>query len=194
MIGLLNLLLNKSIVLIIILLAGYYLLMIKTELVLKKHKNDPPVFQPISEKQGYENYFKMVLQKIQTEYLNNFREFEFDNWFFLFYSNLGCACIDLVSGKMVLYAKENIRDVLLEHVHLGTSTTGDANTIGGIKRGEIFDLQYSYTGIDTDSVQHYEWRLDILTDFLEYPKLSFRFADNTKSEDEAKIIYGILKP
>jgi hypothetical protein len=41
---------------------------------------------------------------------------------------------------------------------------------------------------------HYEWRLDILTDFLEYPKLSFKFADNTKGEDEAKIIYGILKP
>ena len=98
---------------------------------------------------------------------------------------------------MVLYAKENIKDVLLEHVHLGTSTTGSAITTGGMVRNLLFDfhyIQYSDTDIDTDSIQHYEWRLDILTDFLEFPKLSFKFADNTKGEDEAKIIYGILKP
>ena len=185
------------VILIILLFAGNFFLWSKTHSILEKHKNDPPVWQPISEKQSYENYLKRVLQKIQTEYLNNFRGFEFDNWGFLFYSKLGCACIDLISGQMVLYAKENIKDVLLEHVNLGTTTTGNAYTSGGMNRGIIFDFhytQYSDTGIDTDSVQHYEWRLDILTDFLEHPKLSFRFADNTKGEDEAKIIYGILKP
>jgi len=185
------------VILIILLLAGNFFLWSKTHSILEKHKNDPPEEQPITKKQGHIYYLEMVLQKIQTEYLNNFRGFEFDNWGFLFYSKLGCACIDLISGQMVLYAKENIKDVLLEHVNLGTTTTGNAYTSGGMNRGIIFDFhytQYSDTGIDTDSVQHYEWRLDILTDFLEHPKLSFRFADNTKGEDEAKIIYGILKP
>jgi hypothetical protein len=185
------------IIFVIVLLTGFIFLIIKTSPVLKKYRNNAPEKQPITEKKEHENYLESILQKIQKNYLNGFRSFEFDNWGFLFYSNLGCACIDLYSGEMVLYAKENIKDVLLEHVHLGTTTTGSAYTSGGMDRGIIFDFhytQYSDTSINTDSIQHYEWRLDILTDFLEYPKLSFRFADNSKGEDEAKIIYGILKP
>jgi hypothetical protein len=134
---------------------------------------------------------------MQTNYLNNFRVFQFDNWGFLFYSKLGCACIDLISGQMLLYAKENIKDVLLEHVHISTTTNGNAFTSGSINRGIIFDFHYtqqSNTRINTNSVHHYEWHLDILTDFIDYPKLSFRFSDSTNGEDEAKIIYGILKP
>lgn len=181
----------------IVLLTGFIFLVIKTSPILEKYRNNAPEKQPISEEKERENYLENVLKKIQTNYLDGFRVFEFDNWGFLFYSKLGCACIDLNSGEMVLYAKENIKDVLLEHVHLGTTTIGSAHTSGGMDRGIIFDFhytQYSDTSIDTDSIQYYEWRLDILTDFLEFPKLSFKFADNSRGEDEAKIIYGILKP
>ncbi|GBU27400.1 hypothetical protein R84B8_00930 [Treponema sp. R8-4-B8] len=181
----------------ILLFSGFILLIIKTSPIIKKYRNNAPEKQPLTEDQEYQNYLEGVFRNIHTKYLNGFRAFEFDNWGFLFYSKLGCTCIDLKSGEMVLYSKENIKDVLLEHVHLGTTTTGSAYTSGGMDRGIIFDFhytQYSDTSVDTDSIQHYEWRLDILTDFLEFPKLSFRFADNSKGEDEAKIIYGILKP
>ena len=185
------------IIVTIILLASIVLLIIKTNPVIKKYRNNAPENEPITEDQDYQNYLENLLHNIKTKFLSGFRSFQFDDWGFLFYSKLGCACIDLKSGEMVLYSKDNIKDVLLEHVHLGTSTTGSAYTLGGMNRGIIFDFhytQYSDTSIDTDSIQHYEWRLDILTDFLEFPKLSFRFADNSKGEDEAKIIYGILKP
>jgi hypothetical protein len=185
------------IIMTIVLLAGFIFLVVKTSSILKKYRNCAPDKQPITENQIYQNYLKNVFQSIHIKYLNGFRFLEFDNYGFLFYSKLGCACIDLNSGDMVLYAKENIKDVLLEHVHLGTTTTGSAYTSGRINRGIIFDFrytQYSNTSISTDAIQHYEWRLDILTDFLEFPKLSFRFADNSNGEEEAKIIYGILKP
>jgi uncharacterized membrane protein YbaN (DUF454 family) len=185
------------IALLIVLLIGYIFFIKKTNLILKKYRNTAPEKQPINENKEHANYLGAVLKILQTNYLNNFRIFEFDNWGFLFYSKLGCACIDLISGQMLLYAKENIKDVLLEHVHLGTTTTSNAYTSASMNRGIIFDFHYtqhSNTRIDTSSVQHYEWHLDILTDFIDYPKLSFRFADNTKGVDEAKIIYGILKP
>ena len=152
---------------------------------------------PMMEKQHHAIYLNNVLTKLKENFFNGFRVFEFNNRCFFFYSKLGCACIDLISGEMVLYAKENIKDVLLEHINIGTNTIGTAYTSGTMDRNLIFNFHYtqdSYSDIDTDSINLYEWRLDILTDFLEFPKLSFRFADNTKGEDEAKIIYGILKP
>jgi hypothetical protein len=148
-------------------------------------------------KEKYNCYLKNVLDSLKEKYFNNFRVFEFNNWCFLFYSKLGCACIDLISGEMVIYAKENIKDVLLEHVKIGSSTVGTSYSEGDTYRGIIFNFHYksySDSGINTDSIVNYEWHLDILTDFLEYPKLSFVFDDNSIGQDEAKIIYGILKP
>jgi len=160
---------------------------------IKKNKGEP-----ILEKQKpYINYLQKILDNIKGNYLNEFRMFELGGWCFLFYSKLGCVCVDLISGNMVLYAKDNIKDVLLEHVDLGNTTVGSSNTSGDMYNNVFFNFhykQYSDTDIETDSFKHYEWRLDILTDFLEFPKLSFRFPDNSKGEDEAKIIYGILKP
>ena len=144
----------------------------------------------------YISYLQNILNELKDKYFNDFRVFEFDNWGFLFYSKLGCSCIDLISGEMVLYAKENIKEVLLERVNLGATTVGSAYTSGDTYRNLLFNFHYmqsSDTEIDTDSINRYEWHLDILTDFLEFPKLSFKFADNTIGEDEAKIIYGILK-
>jgi len=176
---------------LILFLASFVFLLIKTIPMYRKNIKNGPQKEPPTEEQEYNNYLSNVLREIQTHYLNDFRAFGFDNWGFLFYSKLGCACIDLKSGQMVLYAKENIKDVLLEHIHLGSTTTGASITSGTINRGIIFDFRYtqhSTTNIGTSSIQHYEWRLDILTDFIEFPKLSFRFAENSNGEDEAKII------
>jgi len=185
------------ILVLVIFLLGFIFLIIKTNPIIKKYQKNSPTGKPNTEEKGRSLYLENVLNKIRTDYLNSFRGFEFDNWGFLFYSNLGCVCIELNSGEMVLYGKENIKDVLLEHVQLGTSTSGSSTSYGDMYRGLIFNFhytQYSDSIIDTDSIQHYEWRLDILTDYIEFPKLSFRFEDNSIGEDEAKIIYGILKP
>ncbi len=48
--------------------------------------------------------------------------------------------------------------------------------------------------MNSTTTDHYEWRLDVMTNFIEYPKLSLVFPDSQDGEASAKTIYAVLKP
>jgi hypothetical protein len=130
------------------------------------------------------------------------------NYFFyytsaLIYNNNICAYFSTETGDFVVYNKKNIKDVTRERVHVGTKTTSSATTTGKSQRTLANTLGLDPTGrrkhksttkIVTQAQEIYEWHLDILTDFMEYPKVSMVLPDEKWAEDEVGKAYGVLKP
>ncbi|MCC6550278.1 MAG: hypothetical protein IT279_09440 [Ignavibacteriaceae bacterium] len=119
---------------------------------------------------------------------------------FLLYSPDSMVYGDVSNGKLAGFARENIKEVMIEHVHLGSTTVGTStSTTKGTARESLIGDSYNLRAKTTtqhhsETQDHYEWRLDILTNFMEYPRLKFVFPDTAEGEDIAKSIYAILKP
>jgi len=174
---------------------------------LKKFKKiKHPKLVDIITRKKYE-YFDYILSTIRDNYLPKFRLFHISLYEKLFFGNEGCTLVNIESGRMILYGKENIKNVLLEHKHLGASTSGYSHSSGGMDSdgqlffhvhrnlsigGSVHNDTYENSEHESETIEHYEWHLDILTDFMEYPNLSFVIDDNDlESVKEAKVIYGI---
>jgi hypothetical protein len=83
----------------------------------KNHKiSEPSEIDIIKEKKH--EYLISILNIIKNEYLQNFRILHVSKYEKLFFGNEGCALVNVESGRIILYAKENIKNVLLEHKHL----------------------------------------------------------------------------
>lgn len=114
-----------------------------------------------------------------------------------FYSGQVSAMLGVESGKVMVFQKENIKEVTLEHRHLG-STSNSTST--SKHSGSITSWTNSYgtysgktkTNTTTQTVEHYNWCLDIYSNIVEFPKFSLVFRDN--EEDIAKQIYAVVKP
>ncbi|GHT68377.1 hypothetical protein FACS1894110_15770 [Spirochaetia bacterium] len=167
--------------------------------------NFPEEVDIINEKK-YE-YLSDIYNTIKNIYLKNFRILHISQYEKLFFGNEGCVLINIESGRAILYSKENIKNVMLEHKHLGSSTSGYSYTNGGMDSGGqlIFHVNrnvsiadsvhydtYVESEHESETTEYYEWHLDILTDFMEYPNLSFVFDDDSEGIREAKVIYGIF--
>jgi hypothetical protein len=154
-----------------------------------------------------EEYLMDILNLIKNNYLPNFRILHISKYEKLFYGNEGCALVNAETGRIIIYGKDNIKNVLLEHKHLGSSSFGSSYSDGEIDGGGelIYHVHpnisiaggshadtYQETTHESETIELYEWHLDILTDFIEYPKLSFIFDDDSKGVEEAKVIYGIF--
>ena len=129
------------------------------------------------------------------------RAYTFYDGTILFYSDKACAFSDVETGQVAGFGKNNIKEVMLEHVHLGSTTVGTAvtKTKGTITASLISDRyastrSTSKTTMNSSTTDHYEWKLDVITNFIDYPKLSFVFPDGQEGEASAKTIYAVLKP
>jgi hypothetical protein len=121
----------------------------------------------------------------------------------LIYDKNMCAYFSTETGDFVIYNKSNIKDVARERVHVGTHTTSTATTTGKSQRTLAASMgldpfgsrsHKSKTSVVTKSTEIYEWHLDVLTDFMEYPKISMVLPDEKWAEDEIAKAFGILKP
>ncbi len=56
------------------------------------------------------------------------RAYTFFDGTILFYSDKVCAFSDVETGQVAGFGKNNIKEVMLEHVHLGSTTVGTAVT------------------------------------------------------------------
>jgi hypothetical protein len=179
---------------------------IQLDKFMSEYKTDCPEKVDILPQKKNEYLFS-ILNLIKNKYLPKFRILDVFEYEKLFFSNEGCALVSVESGRIILYGKNNIKNVLLEHKHIGSSSYGSSYSYGGMdKESElIFHVHrnisiaggshsdtYEEIEHENESIEHYEWHLDILTDFMEYPKLSFIFDDNSKGVEEAKVIYGIF--
>jgi len=121
----------------------------------------------------------------------------------LIYNNNICAYLSTKNDELVLYKKENIKEVYREHTYLGSTTTSYSVNTGkstnkiSTALGVNPFMTREYKGnsqISTSTRTQYEWHFDILTDFFEYPKVSFILPDNEYYNNEIGKAYAILKP
>ncbi|GHV69424.1 hypothetical protein FACS1894199_18150 [Bacteroidia bacterium] len=153
------------------------------------------------------------LQRDKSKYCTAIAQFLVENHFkdttyfcyftdALIYNNSMCAYFSTKTGDFVIYNKTNLKDVVRERVHVGTQTTTTATTTGKSERTLANSLgldsldarEYkSTTKVTINSREIYEWHLDILTDFMPYPKVTIVLPDEKWAEDEVGKAYGILK-
>lgn len=114
-----------------------------------------------------------------------------------FYSSQLCALLWVESGTVIVYQKENIKEVTLEHRHLGSTSTSTSTSKHSGSATSWSSSYATYSGksktkTTTQTVEHYKWCLDIYSNLMELPKMSLDFRDN--EEDIAKQIYAVVKP
>ena len=113
----------------------------------------------------------------------------------LIYGKEGFVYFDTYNSTLVAYDKSNIKDVTRERLYLGSSTSGGSSTTGS---SYVTDTGLVRTGGSaqtySNTVNEYEWHLDIFTDFLDYPKVSFVLSDTTSAEEFVGKAYALLKP
>lgn len=121
----------------------------------------------------------------------------------LIYNNDICAFLSTATDELVIYKRQNIKEVYRERVLLGSSSTNyvtttgkSSNTLANTMGVDPFKGR-NYSGstqVSTSTRSHYNWHFDILTDFLEHPKVTFIVPDDEYYENEIGKAYAILKP
>ena len=113
----------------------------------------------------------------------------------LIYGKEGFVYFGTYNSTLVAYDKSNIKDVTRERLYLGSSTSGGSSTTGS---SYVTDTGLVLTGGSaqtySNTVNEYEWHLDIFTDFLDYPKVSFVLSDTKSAEEFVGKAYALLKP
>jgi hypothetical protein len=119
-----------------------------------------------------------------------------------FFNDKLCIYADTSEGGLTAYNKESIKKVNIEHVNMGSTTVSTSNTTGiGFNSGSIdrYSLDYrgrsvdfSTTKTNSNTQTHYEWKLDILTSFMDTPHITMVFPDNKDGEETAKRACALL--
>lgn len=114
----------------------------------------------------------------------------------LIYSDQQFAYFDLNDGTLVAYNNGDIKEVSRERLHTGSYTQSNSSSVGmattiGDTGVAVGNAQTSSSANTTDN---YEWHFDILTNFIDYPKVSLVLADEPSVEDFIGKAYAILKP
>ncbi|MCT4387441.1 hypothetical protein [Leuconostoc pseudomesenteroides] len=114
----------------------------------------------------------------------------------LIYSSERVIYFDADEELLVVYNRENIKEVSRERLHTGAQTQGTANSVGGATAigNTGVTVGGAQTATQTNTTDFYEWHFDILTDFFDYPKVSMVLSDSQSVEDFIGKAYAILKP
>ncbi len=115
------------------------------------------------------------------------------------YNNDFCAYFSILNGNLIIYSKENIKEVQKERVLIGTTTTSVSsgktrNTVGTtIGLNPMGTRKINFT-TNANSVSNYEWHLDIFSNFMDYPRVSMVFKDSQQMENLISEAYAFLLP
>jgi hypothetical protein len=144
---------------IISVFGGFYLVSLLCKSVIEKSKDCNELSK------GIITYHQAIVEELVSKYFNNTAYFSVNTETLIYNNNL-CVYLSTESGNLIIYKKQNIKEIIRERVHLG-----------------------SY-----NRKEQYEWHLDILTDFLPCPKISLILPDTKAIEDEITKAYAVLKP
>lgn len=104
-----------------------------------------------------------------------------------------CLYVNTEYGEWIGYDKNSIKSVELSHVLIGSSTVSQTSSSGvGIAWTSNIGTYQGSSSTHSKTTSHYEWRFDVFTGFMNYPKLTLVFPDDTEGEDFAKIAKAIL--
>ena len=139
-------------------------------------------------------FIEPLADKLMSGYWRSFRS----GLQCIIYGEDGFIYFSTRDSILVAYNKSNIKDVTRERVHLGAATNSQ---VSGYTSTYAYD-DYLSTGVRASSntstsgysntTNYYEWHLDIFTDFIEYPKVSFVLDDSPSTENFIGEIYAIL--
>ena len=136
------------------------------------------------------DYGIKVAEAISSSLKTNY--YSFYNGEIFLYSNELCCLIFIESGQVIIYKRNNIKEVNLEHVHLGSTSTSTSKHSGSSYAWtNSYATHKGKTNTTTSTVDHYEWRLDVFSNVVEFPKITLTFSDG--EENAAKQIYALLK-
>jgi len=115
-----------------------------------------------------------------------------DGYFFLYNQDL-CLYVNTENGEWVGFDTGSIKNARLEHVHIGSTTTSNTKTSGtAIAWTSNFGTYSGSSTTVSETKSHYEWRLDVFSNFMAYPNLTCVFPDNKEGEDFVKKATAIL--
>lgn len=113
----------------------------------------------------------------------------------LIYSQDRFAYLDAERNILIAYNNSNIKEVSRVRLHTGSHTDSNSDTYGGA--AAIGNSGIAVGGAKTstvaDTTDYYEWHFDILTDFINCPKISFVVPDSPNVENAIGEAYAILK-
>jgi len=137
-------------------------------------------------------HHQTIVEELVDMYFKNTAYFSFNSETLIYNNNL-CAYLSTERNELVIYKKQNIKEVIRERVRLGSTTTTYAT---GTLRADPFTTRNftSSAQYSTNVKELYEWHFYILTDFLPYPKISMVLPDTKFVEDEVAKAYAVLKP
>ena len=106
------------------------------------------------------------------------------------------AFINLSSDFIVAYNKSNIKEIRRDRILIGASTQGESTTHGGAYHHKNSNVSVGTTVSNTNSYthNHYEWHLEIFTDYDVHPKVLYIEPDSSQGSEFTGEAYAVLKP
>lgn len=106
------------------------------------------------------------------------------------YNDKACAIVDVDTGTVNTFGVNDLKDVQIKEVNLGSETTTETKHKGNVYSG-TFSNKYRGTSSTTSStVNYFSWRLEAYTRVPEFPSFTIDFNEDSEA---AKQAYGLLK-
>lgn len=127
----------------------------------------------------------------------------FDGWRWRYYGNIAFiydsqmfAFINFSSDFIVAYNKSNIKEIRRDRILIGSSTQGESTTHGGAYHLENSNVSLGTARSNTNAHthNHYEWHLEVFTDYNMHPTVLYVEPDSSKASEFTGEAYAILKP
>lgn len=137
--------------------------------------------------------FTRDLAGVMRNYFNA-NSYVFNNAHCFIFNEHMCLYINANEGSWVGYHRNNIKDVELEHKLLGSTTVSTTQTSGSAFAWTNNFATYSGSSTTvSNTTAQYEWRLDIYSDYTDYPHMTIVFPENSDGEQYAKMAKALLK-
>ena len=106
------------------------------------------------------------------------------------YNDNACALVDVDSGSVSTFSVNDLKDVQLKEVNLGSETTTETSHKGNVYSGVFSDKYRGSSSSKTTTVNYFAWRLDVFTRVPQFPSFTIDFNEDAEA---AKQAYGLLK-
>jgi hypothetical protein len=142
------------------------------------------------------NYKNEVLTAIRDQFLPSCGWFTVNNNSeIFFYGNNGCAYFFYKTGELIIYNIDSIIQINRQRIHSGSKTSG-GYTIPNVEVTKTWTGDIKVTNNNTYIVpsvtNYYEWHLEIISKFKEYPRILVIMPDSKENENLIGGAYAYL--
>ncbi|MAT59248.1 MAG: hypothetical protein CMF23_14850 [Ignavibacteriae bacterium] len=106
------------------------------------------------------------------------------------YNDNACAIVDVDNGSVQTFSVNDLKDVQIKEVNLGSETTTETKHKGNVYSGMFSDKYRGTSSTKSSTVNFFAWRLEAYTRVPAYPSFTIDFGEDSEA---AKQAYGLLK-